>query len=59
MRGLEKFVSLQFMLTLAFIALGGYLHGEGQVGFWGMFAIMMVPNIAFGVLRRVRRRRVA
>ncbi|MFJ1339913.1 hypothetical protein ACIKP7_17455 [Pseudomonas caricapapayae] len=59
MRGLEKFVSLQFMLTLAFIALGGYLHGEGLVGFWGMFAIMMLPNIAFGVLRRVRRRRVA
>lgn len=59
MRGLEKFVSLQFLLTLAFIALGGYLHGEGKVNFWGMFAIMMLPNIAFGVLRRVRRRTAA
>ncbi|MNO08330.1 hypothetical protein D3C81_2309200 [compost metagenome] len=59
MRGLEKFVSLQFLLTVAFIALGGYLHGAGKVEFWGMFAIMMAPNIAFGVLRRVRRRTAA
>jgi hypothetical protein len=52
-------VSFQFLLTLAFIALGGYLHGQGKVEFWGMFAIMMLPNIAFGVLRRVRRRKAA
>jgi len=58
-RGLEKFVSFQFLLTVVFIALGGYLHGAGKVGFWGMFAIMMLPNIVFGVLRRVRRRNVA
>ncbi|UVL58451.1 hypothetical protein [Pseudomonas sp. B21-035] len=59
MRDLEKFVSLQFLLTVAFIALGGYLHGAGKVGFWGMFTIMMLPNIAFAVHRRVQRRKSA
>ena len=51
MRGLEKFASLRFVLTIAFIALGASLHGAGKVGFWGMFAIMMLPNIAFALLR--------
>ncbi|QBF26850.1 hypothetical protein EXN22_14535 [Pseudomonas tructae] len=59
MRGLEKFVSFQFVLTMAFIALGASLHGAGKVGFWGMFAIMMLPNVVFAVLRVVRRRAAA
>lgn len=59
MRGLGKFVSLQFLLTMAFIALGASLHGSGKVGFWGMLAIMMLPNFAFVVLRLVRRRTIA
>ena len=50
MRGLEKFVSLRFLLVLVFIALGASLHGAGKVGFWGMLLIMMLPNIAFAVL---------
>ena len=51
MRGLEKFASLRFVLVLAFIALGASLHGAGKVGFWGMLFIMMLPNIAFALLR--------
>lgn len=47
---------LQFALTMIFIALGASLHGSGQVGFWGMFVIMMVPNMAFALLRYFRRR---
>jgi len=50
-RGLEKFVSLRFVLLLAFIALGAALHEAGKVGFWGMLGIMMLPNIAFALLR--------
>lgn len=52
MRGLEKFVSLRFVLLVAFIALGASLHSAGKVGFWGMLFIMMLPNIAFALLRR-------
>lgn|GEM_PF-3658278 len=51
MRGLEKFVSLRFVLLLVFIALGAALHEAGKVGFWGMLAIMMLPNVFFAVLR--------
>ncbi|HCN47049.1 MAG TPA: hypothetical protein DIT18_16500 [Pseudomonas sp.] len=51
MRGLEKFASLRFVVLLAFIALGAALHGAGKVGFWGMLAIMMAPNIVFALLR--------
>lgn len=51
MRGLEKFASMRFVLTMVFIALGASLHGAGKVGFWGMFAIMMLPNIVFVLLR--------
>lgn len=51
MRGLEKFVSLRFVLLLVFIALGAALHEAGKVGFWGMLAIMMVPNVIFALLR--------
>ncbi|MFD2641557.1 hypothetical protein [Pseudomonas japonica] len=51
MRGLEKFVSLRFVLLLVFIALGATLHEAGKVGFWGMLSIMMLPNIAFALLR--------
>lgn len=51
MRGLEKFVSLRFVALLAFIALGAALHNAGKVGFWGMLAIMMVPNVFFALLR--------
>lgn len=50
-RGLEKFVSLRFVLLLVFIALGAALHEAGKVGFWGMLAIMMAPNIMFALLR--------
>lgn len=51
MRGLEKFLSLRFLLTLAFIALGAFLHEAGHVGFSGMLIIMMLPNIAFTIIR--------
>lgn len=51
MRGLEKFVSLRFVVLIAFIALGAGLHGAGKVEFWGMFLIMMLPNIFFALLR--------
>lgn len=51
MRGLEKFVSLRFVVLMLFIALGAALHGAGKVGFWGMLAIMMLPNVFFAVLR--------
>ncbi|MHA6195928.1 hypothetical protein ACX3YG_16330 [Pseudomonas wadenswilerensis] len=51
MRGLEKFVSLRFVVLMAFIALGAALHGAGKVGFWGMFIVMMLPNIVFWLLR--------
>lgn len=51
MRGLEKFVSLRFVFVMLFIALGAALHGAGKVEFWGMFAIMMLPNIVFALLR--------
>jgi lipopolysaccharide export LptBFGC system permease protein LptF len=50
-RGIEKFVSLRFGLTIVFIVLGASLHSAGKVGFWGMFAVMMLPNIAFALLR--------
>ncbi|MDR0278809.1 MAG: hypothetical protein LBJ37_13080 [Paucimonas sp.] len=51
MRGLEKFVSLRFVVLILFIALGAALHEAGKVGFWGMLIIMMLPNIAFALLR--------
>lgn len=51
MRGLEKFLSLQFLLTVAFIALGAVLHRAGHVGFSGMLIIMMLPNIVFTIIR--------
>ncbi|OLS61483.1 hypothetical protein [Pseudomonas putida] len=51
MRGLEKFVSLRFVVLMLFIALGAALHGAGKVGFWGMLAIMMAPNVFFALLR--------
>lgn len=54
MIGLEKFVSLRFVALLAFIALGAALHNAGKVGFWGMLAIMMVPNVFFALLRSRR-----
>ncbi len=50
MRGLEKFVSLRFVIVLAFIGVGASLHSDGKVGFWGMLLIMMLPNIVFAVL---------
>ena len=48
---MEKFVSLRFVALLAFIVLGAALHEAGKVGFWGMLGIMMLPNIAFALLR--------
>ncbi len=36
---------------MLFIALGAALHGAGKVGFWGMLAIMMAPNVFFALLR--------
>lgn len=45
----------QMVLTLCFIVLGASLDGAGVVGFWGMFAIMMVPNAGFLLLRILRR----
>lgn len=58
MRGLEKFLSLRFLLTVAFIALGAFLHETGHVGFSGMLIIMMLPNIVFTAIR-IRRQRKA
>ncbi|TDF80793.1 hypothetical protein E1573_19085 [Pseudomonas sp. H9] len=58
MRGLEKFVSLRFLLTVVFIALGAFLHEAGHVGFSGMLIIMMLPNIVF-IIIRVRNRNQA
>lgn len=51
MRGLEKFVSLRFLLVIVFIVVGAALHSAGKVGFWGMFAVMMLPNLFFALLR--------
>lgn len=56
MKNRSRMALLQFALTIAFIMLGASLHGSGQVGFWGMFVIMMVPNMAFALLRYFRRR---
>ncbi|MEG1038991.1 MAG: hypothetical protein RSE94_03615 [Pseudomonas sp.] len=44
-------MSLQFLLTVAFIALGAVLHRAGHVGFSGMLIIMMLPNIVFTIIR--------
>ena len=58
MRGLEKFLSLRFLLTVVFIVVGATLHRAGHVGFWGMLIIMMLPNIVFTIIR-IRNQRKA
>lgn len=57
MKGQRKVVWSQLLLSMSSIALGAALHGGGIVGFWGMITIMMIPNIAFAIMRTCTERR--
>jgi hypothetical protein len=44
------------LLASVFIAAGASLYGLGDVGFWGMLIIMMLPQAGLAICKALRKR---
>ncbi|MGE8170680.1 hypothetical protein ACQKO7_21075 [Pseudomonas putida] len=51
----QRIVTLPELATLVITVLGVVLYCTEQVGLWGMFVILMLPNICIGLSKRLSR----